>query len=331
MGLHCKLYRPLFPVGSKVCYPYALEKESRFMSSNILVVGSINMDLITVLERFPKVGETLLGQTFTTALGGKGSNQAVAAARLGAQVAMIGAVGDDANGDAALKILQQEGVDCSGIAVKTGMSTGIASITVAEGDNHIIVVSGANFALSLADIDAHADLFAAADVVLCQLEIPMDCVLHAAQLAKQHGATFVLNPAPAQALSAELLALVDVMTPNHTELKQAFALSETASDADIVQMLPTHMQLVMTEGANGASHYSAAGKRHWPAFKVDVVDTTGAGDTFNAGLAVYWTQGLDVAVQHAQASAALAVQKLGAQTAMPTASAVGKFIKQQTS
>ena len=158
----------------------------------------------------------------------------------------------------------------------------------------------------------------------------MGCVLHTAQLAKQHGATFVLNPAPAQALSAELLALVDVMTPNHTELKQAFALSETASDADIAQMLPAHMQLVMTEGANGASHYSAAGKRHWPAFKVDVVDTTGAGDTFNAGLAVYWSQGLDVAVQHAQASAALAVQKLGAQTAMPTADAVGMFIKQQT-
>ena len=213
----------------------------------------------------------------------------------------------------------------------TGMSTGIASITVAEGDNHIIVVSGANFALSLADIDAHADLFAAADVVLCQLEIPMDCVLHAAQLAKQHGATFVLNPAPAQILSAELLALVDVMTPNHTELKQAFALSETASDADIAQMLPAHMQLVMTEGANGASHYSTEGKRHWPAFKVDVVDTTGAGDTFNAGLAVYWSQGLHVAVQHAQASAALAVQKLGAQTAMPTADAVGMFIKQQVS
>ena len=209
------------------------------------------------------------------------------------------------------------------------MSTGIASITVAEGDNHIIVVSGANFALSPADIVAHEALFAAADVVLCQLEIPMDCVLFAAQLAKQHGATFVLNPAPAQALSAELLALVDVMTPNHTELKQAFALAEAASDADIADILPAHMQLVMTEGANGASHYSAAGKRHWPAFQVEVVDTTGAGDTFNAGLAVYWTQGLDVAVQHAQAAAALAVQKLGAQTAMPTAEAVGTFIQQQ--
>lgn len=301
------------------------------MSSTILVVGSINMDLITVLERFPKVGETLMGQTFTTALGGKGSNQAVAAARLGAKVAMIGVVGDDANGDTALKTLKQEGVDVSGIVVKAGMSTGIAAITVAESDNHIIVVPGANFALSTQDIDAHEALFEQADAVLCQLEIPMACVEHAARLAKKHQATFILNPAPAQALSPELLAMVDVMTPNHTELKLAFDLNEAASDADIQNLLPSHMQLVMTEGANGASHYSKAGKQHWNAFKVSAVDTTGAGDTFNAGLAVYWQQGLDVAVQHAQAAAALAVQKLGAQTAMPTAEAVGTFIKQQRS
>lgn len=300
------------------------------MSSKILVVGSINMDLITVLDRFPKVGETLLGQSFTTALGGKGSNQAVAAARLGASVAMIGAVGDDANGSAALQTLQQEGVDTSGIAIKNGVSTGIASITVAESDNHIIVVSGANFELSLADIDAHEALFAGVDVVLCQLEIPMDCVLHAAQLARKYQATFVLNPAPAQQLSAELMALVDVMTPNHTELKQAFGLLDDASDSDIAHILPAHMQLVMTEGANGASHYSKAGKRHWPAFQVQAVDTTGAGDTFNAGLAVQWPQGLDVAVQHAQAAAALAVQAVGAQTAMPTAAAVGMFIQQHS-
>ena len=297
--------------------------------SHILVVGSINMDLITVLERFPKVGETLLGQTFTTALGGKGANQAVAAVRLGASVAMIGAVGDDANGKSALQTLQQEGVDVSGIVIKKDMSSGIASITVAESDNHIIVVPGANFALTIEDIDAHAALFEQADVVLCQLEIPMDCVLHAAKLAKKHGATFVLNPAPAQALSEELLGLVDVMTPNHTELKVAFSLSETADDVEIAKILPAHMQLVMTEGANGASHYSQEGKRHWDAFKVNAVDTTGAGDTFNAGLAVYWQQGLDVAVKHAQAAAALAVQQLGAQTAMPTAAAVSNFIQSQ--
>ncbi|WP_019959361.1 ribokinase [Vitreoscilla stercoraria] len=299
------------------------------MMSNILVVGSINMDLITVLDRFPKVGETLLGQTFTTALGGKGANQAVAAARLGADVAMIGAVGDDANGTSALNILKQEGIDISGIGVKQSMSSGIASITVAESDNHIIVVPGANFALSIEDIDAHTALFEQADVVLCQLEIPMDCVLHAAKLAKKHQATFVLNPAPAQKLSAELLSLVDVMTPNHTELKLAFALDDTASDEEIAQILPVHMQLVMTEGANGASHYGIDGKRHWNAFKVEAVDTTGAGDTFNAGLAVYWSQGLDVAVERAQAAAALAVQQLGAQTAMPTAEAVSVFIQAQ--
>lgn len=297
--------------------------------SNILVVGSINMDLITVLDRFPKVGETLLGQTFTTALGGKGANQAVAAARLGASVAMIGAVGDDANAAVALNTLKQEGVDVSGIVMKQGMSSGIASITVAEGDNHIVVVPGANFALSIDDIDAHEALFVQADVVLCQLEIPMDCVMHAATLAQKHQTIFILNPAPAQKLSKQLLDLVDVMTPNHTELKLGFGLSDAADDVDIAKVLPKHMQLVMTEGANGASHYGVDGKQHWDAFKVQAVDTTGAGDTFNAGLAMYWSQGLDVAVQHAQAAAALAVQKLGAQTAMPTAEAVSRFMQSQ--
>lgn len=297
--------------------------------SKILVVGSINMDLITVLERFPKVGETVLGTQFTTALGGKGCNQAVAAARLGASVSLIGAVGDDAHGREALHSLQQEGVNTAGVFIKPNIATGIASITVAAGDNHIVVVSGANFALSAEDIAAHEAAFVAADVVLCQLEIPMDCVLKTAQLAQKHGAVMVLNPAPAQILSAQLLALVDVLTPNQTELTTVMGWEVDIDDASMCAKRPEHLQLVVTRGAQGVSVYGLAGKQHQAAFAVDVVDTTGAGDTFTAALASYWSQGLERALTHAQAAAALAVQSLGAQTAMPTAVAVAQFLQTQ--
>ena len=171
----------------------------------IAVIGSINMDLVTTAPRFPAVGETLLGSGFAQFMGGKGANQAVAAARLGAEVALVGAVGDDAFGRELLAGLQAQGVDTAAVKTLADTPTGMANITVAEADNHIIVVSGANFGLTVADIAAQEALIAAADVVLSQLEIPLPCVEAAAALAQKHGKPFILNPAPAQRLPENLL------------------------------------------------------------------------------------------------------------------------------
>ena len=270
----------------------------------IAVIGSINMDLVTTAPRFPAVGETLLGSGFAQFMGGKGANQAVAAARLGAEVALVGAVGDDAFGRELLAGLQAQGVDTAAVKTLADTPTGMANITVAEADNHIIVVSGANFGLTVADIAAQEALIAAADVVLSQLEIPLPCVEAAAALAQKHGKPFILNPAPAQRLPENLLAQTSLLTPND--------------------------RVVMTCGADGALYYDTqTGLCQQPGFAVQAVDSTGAGDTFNAALAVYWPLGLPQAVRHAAAAAALSVTRMGAQGGMPDAAALAAFLAGQ--
>lgn len=294
----------------------------------ITVIGSINMDLVTRSPRFPQVGETLLGSGFQRFMGGKGANQAVAAARLGAEVQMIGAIGEDDFGRELLANLQHEGVNTEAVKVLPALPSGIANITVAEGDNHIIVVSGANFGLTVADIAAQEALIAAADVVLSQLEIPLPCVEAAAALAQKHGKPFILNPAPAQRLPESLLAASSLLTPNAHELAISLGLPEHTAAHDL--FAAANHRVVMTCGADGALyHDTQTGLCQQPGFSVQAVDSTGAGDTFNAALAVYWPLGLPQAVRHACAAAALSVTRMGAQGGMPSADALAAFLASQ--
>ncbi|MDO5640293.1 MAG: ribokinase [Neisseria sp.] len=291
----------------------------------ITVVGSINMDLVTCSPRFPKAGETLLGDGFNRFTGGKGANQAVAAARLGANVAMIGAVGDDGFGYELLTNLEHEGVNTDRIRTLPDQPTGIANITVAESDNHIIVVSGANFGITPADISAEEDSIARADIILCQLEIPMDCVLTAARLARKHDKPFILNPAPAQKLPAELLALTTLLTPNAHELAVSLGMPENTPVETLIAQSPC--PVLMTRGSEGAVYNDENGTlHHQPGFRVSPVDTTGAGDTFNGALAVFWQQGMAAAAKRANAAAALSVTKPGAQGGMPKTDELEAFL-----
>jgi len=296
--------------------------------NKVLVVGSINMDLVVETAHFPAPGETLLGQRFSTFAGGKGANQAVAARRLGAQVTMIGCVGDDAFGRQLLDQLKAEGIDTRHVRVAQQIGTGVAAITVSQAENSIIVVPGANHALTPADLYAAEAAFAAADVVLCQLEIPLATVEAAAELAQQYGKAFVLNPAPAVVLPASLLERVTLLTPNEHELALLFA----CADDDWQQQLRAHPQrIVMTKGADGAWFADGNGQlQHQAAFRVSAVDTTGAGDTFNGALAAFWGDDLASSARLACAASALSVTRAGAQGGMPTREQLLAFVAAQS-
>lgn len=295
--------------------------------ARVVVVGSINMDLVVTTDTFPRLGETLFGTQFATYPGGKGANQAVAAARLGAEVTMIGCVGADAFGDQLKATLDREGVDTRWVSTGS-KATGIASITLARGDNAIVVVPGANHELSEADLDRAEEAIRNADVVLAQLEVPLATVLHAAKLARKHGKLFFLNPAPAVALPEELLALTTLLTPNEHELATALQTAE-ADWADVLRRMPG--RIAMTHGKEGAYYTSADGELvHQPGFSVDAVDTTGAGDTFNGALAAFLHLGVGEAVRRANAAGALSVTRPGAQGGMPTLAELEQFLKAQS-
>ncbi|WP_024303633.1 ribokinase [Pseudogulbenkiania sp. MAI-1] len=291
----------------------------------IVVVGSINMDLVSLCGRFPAPGETLIGERFFTCHGGKGANQAVAARRLGAEVMLVGRVGDDGFGRELLAGLRQEGVDMRHVAVTPGVASGVATITVSGGENAIVVVPGANHALSPEDVRRAETDIAAADVLLTQLEIPLETVAEVARLAERHGVPLILNPAPAQALPAELLARVAYLTPNQHELAQLLG----ATAATGLDQLPPPLtgKVVLTQGAEGATYADSAGQlRHQPGRAVEVVDSTGAGDTFNAALAVFLNRGIEAALQRAVAAGALAVTQPGARGGMPTVAQLEAFL-----
>jgi ribokinase len=293
--------------------------------SRVLLIGSINMDLVVEADSFPRQGETQFGRSFATYPGGKGANQAVAAARLGASVSLIACVGKDAFGAELLAGLKAEGVDTRWVQ-QVDVATGMASITLAGGDNAIMVVSGANNAVSPAQLDAAEAAFAGADVVLAQLEVPLATVEHAAMLAARHGKPFILNPAPAQPLPETLLQRVSLLTPNEYEL--AVALDSQQSWQQLLASRPAG--IVMTQGRQGASYADAQGQLQQIAgFAVEAVDSTGAGDTFNGALAAFWPLGLAEAVRRANAAAALSVTRHGAQSGMPTLAALQQFLEQQ--
>lgn len=283
--------------------------------STVLVVGSINLDLVVRVASFPAPGETIGGGQFATFPGGKGANQAVAARRLGASVSLLGCVGDDPFGKKLLQGLATEEVDVSAVRTVPGVASGVATITVCGGENAIAVAPGANHALQISDIEAAYDRFEAADVVLCQLEIPLPCVLAAAELAACLGKPFILNPAPAVQLPEALLAQTALLTPNAHELAQLFP-GKADRDALLRAYAP---QLLCTDGANGVWYGDREGNlAHQPAFAVEMVDSTGAGDTFNGALAAFWELPRLEAVRRAAAAAALSVTRLGAQGGMPT-------------
>ncbi|MCR8987807.1 ribokinase [Brevibacillus laterosporus] len=302
----------------------------------IAVIGSLNMDVVVEAPRQPKMGETISGDHVHFIPGGKGANQAVACARLGAQTSMIGSLGRDAFGDSLEQAMKQEGIQVSTIKRVENAPTGIASILLAEGDNQIIVVAGANAHTSMADVDLHADTVKAADIVLLQLEIPVETVVHTAKLAKEAGKMVILNPAPAQKLPDELFGYIDVMTPNESELylltgleqKQATDKATTLSAAMKALHAKGVKHAVTTLGASGSA-YLMNGETFGTiaSHKVQVVDTTGAGDSYNAGLAYALASGQSIpeAVEFASIVSALAVTKLGAQQGMPTMKEVLAF------
>ena len=298
------------------------------MSAGIVVVGSFNMDLTTTMARLPLPGETVHGKVFSTGPGGKGSNQAVAAARLGAEVSFVGRVGADAYGAEALAFLQGEGINTEFVVRDPELATGVAPIWVDDaGENAIVVAGGANLAVSRADVDAAATLIANADLLVLQLEIPLDTVAYTMHLGRETGVRSILNPAPAVPLDQEFIARASWLTPNETELATLFG----ATPADLRPLVAREQQtLIQTLGSAGARWATKTESGQVPAFDVQVVDTTGAGDAFNGGLAVALAEGLtlEAALRFANAAAALSVTRFGTSPAMPQRAEVEALLAQ---
>jgi ribokinase len=283
--------------------------------TRIVVVGSINMDLVTQAPRFAGAGETILGERFLTVPGGKGANQAVAAARLGAEVALVGAIGDDAFGRQLRQGLAAEHIDLIHTIQLDDCASGTASITVAGGENQIIVVPAANACVTPAQVEAARSLIERADAVLVQMEIPLETVEATLRLGHRLGTPVILNPAPAQKLPTAWLKLARYVTPNQHELAILLGVDPLEDFRSLMQRAPC--PVVLTRGGEGAWYREQGDPTHQAGFTVDVVDSTGAGDTFNAALAVFLHEGLPQAVRKACAAAALSVTKLGAQGGMP--------------
>ncbi|MCS7060749.1 MAG: ribokinase [Anaerolineae bacterium] len=293
-------------------------------SSAICVVGSANADMVTRLPRMPRRGETVLGNSFNTFYGGKGANQAVTAARLGARVSMVARVGRDIFGENIVRNFQAQGIDVRYVVFDEAASTGVATVLVDdEAHNYLVLVPGANAALSVEDVRAAQDTIRSAGTVVCQLEVPIPTSIEAFRLAKQAGARTILNPAPAQPLPDELLALTDLCVPNETEAETLTGLPVgTLAEAETAARLLLQrgpQAVIVTLGARGALCVTADGADYAPAFKVQAVDPTAAGDAFIGALAVFLSEGADlsVAVRKANVTAALSVTRMGAQSSLP--------------
>ncbi len=302
--------------------------------SGICVVGSINMDLVATVERFPKPGETIIGKEFGTFPGGKGANQAVAAGRLYPSVAMVGKVGDDVFGEQQLKNLKQNGVDTRGVKAQTGISSGIAVIEVDKsGENDIIVVPGANHLVDREFIDSQISWMLEFDVFLFQLEIPLDTAFYAIQKLKEHGKMVIFDPAPAGTLPEKMYSSIDYITPNETELQiltGTEVFDETQLNRAALKLLSQGVKTVILKiGKKGAYLIREDQSTYVPGFKVATVDTTAAGDTFNGAFAVALAQGLppEECVSFANAAAALSTTGKGAQVAMPQMQQVQFLLK----
>jgi len=303
------------------------------MPAKVVVVGSLNMDLVTRASRLPRAGETLIGQTFSTVPGGKGANQAVASARLGADVSMIGCVGTDAYGTQLREALRVEGIDCQAVSTVDG-SSGVALIVVDDSSqNAIVIVAGSNGELTPASLQAFDVVLQAADVIVCQLEVPMNTVGYTLKRGRELGKTVILNPAPASGpLPAEWYTSIDYLIPNESE---ATALSGVTVDSiDSAKVAATQLvqagagKVIITLGSQGALFTDGQRFEHLQAPKVKAVDTTAAGDTFVGGFAAALANGKDEAeaIRFGQVAAALSVTRAGAQPSIPTLHDVQGFV-----
>jgi ribokinase len=296
----------------------------------IVVVGSITMDLVTRTPKIPAIGQTLIGTGFETTPGGKGANQAVAAARLGYPVAMVAKVGDDAYGTALVENLKRAGVETAGMTQVSG-SSGLAPMFVADdGLNAIVVVPGANGKMDRATVDAHAELIRGAGMVLCQLEIPMETLGYTLDFCAKANVPVMLDPAPAAELPEAAFGQVAWFTPNETEA--AFYVGDGASAEESAQRLLKKglRGVVLKRGGDGAYVAVQSGKAEWvKAFKVNAIDTVGAGDCFNGAFSVALLEGKDpwAAARFANAAAAISVTRKGAQQSMPSRAEVEEFLR----
>jgi ribokinase len=309
------------------------------MDSNIVVVGSLNMDFVVQVDHLPAPGETVLGGGFQMIPGGKGANQAVAAGKLaaaGMRVKMIGRVGYDVFGDQLKASLSAAGVDVAAVHATRAEPTGVALISVdRRGQNSIVVASGANGVLAAAEIEGSRPVFQGATVALFQLETPLDTVAAALRLAHEAGAKTVLDPAPAQPLSREILERVDILTPNESEacilLGQSAArvTSDNAPEFARALLGLGARAVILKMGEAGCFYTNATESLRSPGFEVEVRDTTAAGDTFNAALAVALSESRPMAeaMRFANAAAAVSVTRLGAQASAPTRGEVEALLK----
>ena len=303
----------------------------------VIVFGSINMDLVTRTPRLPRAGETLQGYEFFTAAGGKGANQAVAAARLGISTQMVGRVGNDDFGHQLRDGLQAAGVHIDQVLLDDNASSGVAVIAVDDaGENNIIIIAGANGRVNQEDVERLTDLLPSAAALLLQLEVPIPAVLIAAQAAQKAGVPVILDPAPAREdIPPELYSLVDIITPNEVEATQLVGFpvdgQETASKAAAELQQRGIGTVIIKLGAHGVFCATASETFFVPAFSVQAVDTVAAGDAFNGGLAAALAEGLPLrqAVLWGAAAGALSATKVGAQPSLPDRETFRRFLKER--
>ncbi|ATL92581.1 ribokinase [Aeromonas sp. CU5] len=304
--------------------------------NRLVVLGSVNADHVLRVPHFPRPGETLTGHSYQVVPGGKGANQAVAAARLGAPVSFIARIGDDAIGHQMKTGFAKDGIDVSAVELDDTLPTGIAIIYVSdEGENSIGISAEANGALSPAVVQRHETMIANAHTLLLQLEVPLESVFEAARLARAHGTRVVLNPAPARPLSSDLLALVDLITPNQTEAELLTGVKVTDEASAREAAARFHQMgiadVMITLGSQGVYCSNEQQQQLIPGFRVEAVDTTAAGDTFNGALLAAELAGAEFsdAVRFAHGAAALSVTKFGAQSSIPSKAEVDAFLLTQ--
>lgn len=304
--------------------------------SGILVVGSANMDMVVTADYFPQPGETVFGKKFGIFPGGKGANQAVACAKLGGLTYFLGKMGNDVFQEKLVQNMKNDGVDLNHLLIDKEEATGIALITIdSRGENEIVVVSGSNMKLTPNDVALKQALFQQVNVVLAQLEIPIETVQKTAELAKASGAIFILNPAPARTLPEQLLKQVDFLTPNETELE---ILSESSvkniesTKAAAANLLNKGVKnIIITLGEKGALLVNNDQQQIFPTRKVTPVDTTAAGDAFNGALAFSLSRGEEIAaaIRFANQVASFSVARLGAQSSMPTRDEIEEWMAKE--
>ena len=295
--------------------------------SSVCVVGSINVDFLISTDKFPTIGETILGKELTIAHGGKGANQAVQLARLNTKTMFFGVVGGDANGVEYLSYLKKEGIDVSNVLIKDGVMTGTAHITISNGDNSIIAVPGANSFVDIDYIKSVEKEILKSSILLIQREIPIESIIYLIELAYKNGIKIVFNPAPALSLSEDIIKKISYLPPNEHEVLQLFS-----NKFSIEEILDKYREKIfVTIGDKGVMYSDKNGDiKYSKPFKTEVIDSSGAGDSFNGAFVSRLVLGetLESSLKFANAAASLSIKKLGAQTGMPTEEEVYELVNE---